>query len=104
MRLPFLLAVTAASALALSSTAFAGPGEDLATAQKCGKCHTASTTKKAPSWASVAEKNKGKADAPARLYTYLATGGKMSDGDDHKKVEASEADLKALVTLVLNSK
>lgn len=103
MRLSFPLAA-AAIALALSGNAFAGPGEDLAAAQKCSKCHTASTTKKGPSWASIADKYKGKGDAPAKLYTYLATGGKMTDGDEHKKVEGSEADIKALVTVVLNAK
>lgn len=102
MRVSFPLA--AAIALALSGNAFAGPGEDLAAAQKCSKCHTATTTKKGPSWASVAEKYKGKADAPGKLYTYLSTGGKMADGDEHKKVEAAEADIKALVAVVLASK
>jgi cytochrome c551/c552 len=91
-------------ALAMSSNAFAGPGEDLAAAQKCNKCHTASTTKKGPSWASVAEKYKGKAEASGKLYTYLSTGGKMADGDDHKKVVASEADIKDLVAVVLASR
>jgi len=99
-----LTAVAVLFAASLSGTAFAGPGEDLAAAQKCNKCHTATTTKKGPSWASVAEKYKGKAEAPDKLFTFLKTGGKMSDGDEHKKVEASDADLKALVNVVLSSK
>lgn len=103
MRLSFTL-LAASAALALSGTAFAGPGEDLAAAQKCNKCHTATTTKKGPSWASVADKYKGKAEASGKLFTYLKTGGKMADGDDHKKVEASDADIKALVAVVLASK
>ena len=80
------------------------PGEDLAAAQKCSKCHTAKTTKKGPSWASVAEKYKGKADAPGKLFTQLKNGGKVGDEDDHKKVEASDADIKAIVQIVLSSK
>ena len=80
------------------------PREDLAAAQKCNKCHTATTTKKGPSWGSVAEKYKGKADAPDKLFTYLKSGGKQSDGDDHKKVEAPDGDIKALVGVVLSSK
>ncbi|MDO9283859.1 MAG: class I cytochrome c [Aquabacterium sp.] len=103
MRVSLSLAA-ATIALALGSNAFAGPGEDLAAAQKCSKCHTATTTKKGPSWASVADKYKGKADASDKLFTYLKTGGKMSDGDDHKKVEAADADIKALVAVVLASK
>lgn len=103
MRLSLTL-LAASAALAFSGTTYAGPGEDLAAAQKCNKCHTATTTKKGPSWASLAGKFKGKADAPEKLFTYLKTGGKMADGDDHKKVEAPDADIKALVTVVLNSK
>ena len=103
MRMSFPLAA-APFALALSGPVFAGPGEDLAAAQKCSKCHTAKTTKKGPSWASVAEKYAGKADASDKLFTYLKTGGKMSDGDEHKKVEAADADIKALVAVVLASK
>lgn len=98
------LVIAAASLALLAAPAFAGPAEDIVAKEKCNKCHTATTTKKGPSWASVAEKHKGKADAPDKLFTYLKTGGKMSDGDDHKKVEASDADLKAIVALVLASK
>jgi cytochrome c len=96
--------IVASAALIAGGHAFAGTGEDLAAAQKCNKCHTATTTKKAPSWGSVAEKYKGKAEAPDKLFTYLKTGGKQSDGDDHKKVEAGDADIKALVGVVLSSK
>jgi cytochrome c len=99
-----LTLVATSAALILGGNAFAGAGEDLAAAQKCNKCHTASTTKKGPSWASVAEKYKGKAEASDKLFTYLKTGGKQSDGEDHKKVEASDADIKALVNVVLTSK
>jgi len=101
-RLPILVAAVAA--LAVSGTAFAGPGEDLIAKEKCSKCHTASTTKKGPSWASLAEKYKGKADAPDKLLNFIKTGGKTADGDDHKKVEASDADLKAIIQIVLTSK
>ena len=95
------LAIAAAvAALALSGTAFAAPAEDLIKAGKCANCHTATTTKKGPSWASVAEKYKGKADAEAKLVNMLKTGG----ADDHNKVAASDADLKAIVAIVLSSK
>ena len=93
-----------AAALVLAGPAFAGPAEDIIAKEKCSKCHTASTTKKGPSWASLAEKYKGKADAPDKLLNFIKTGGKTADGDDHKKVEASDADLKAIVNIVLTSK
>ena len=98
MRFPTLLAAIAV--LAMNGTASAGVGEDLITSGKCSKCHTAATTKKGPSFASLAEKYKGDAAAPAKLAEMLKTGGK----DDHEKVTASDADLKAVVAVVLSSK
>ncbi len=85
---------------ALSGLAFAGPAEDIITKEKCGSCHTASTTKKGPSWASVATKYKGDASAEGKIVTLLKTGG----AEDHKKVAASDADLKAVAAIVLSSK
>jgi cytochrome c len=99
MKSTFAIAA-AVAALALSGSAFAGPGEDLIAANKCNKCHTAATTKKGPSFASVAAKYKTDATAPAKLAEMLKTGGK----DDHDKVAASDADLKAVIAVVLSSK
>ena len=99
-----LIAVATVGAAALSSPAFAGPIEDLIAKEKCTRCHTATTTKKGPSWASVATKYKGKPDAAAKLFTQLKNGGKVGDEEDHKKVDASDADIKAIVEVVLSSK
>ena len=99
MKLPFAIAAAFATA-ALAGPALAGPAEDIIAKEKCSKCHTATTTKKGPSWASVAEKYKGKPDPTAALVDMLKTGGK----DDHNKVAASDADLKAIVQIVLTSK
>ena len=89
-----------ATALAFSSLAFAGPAEDIIAKEKCGNCHTATTTKKAPSWASVAQKLKGDPAAESKIVEFLKTGGT----EDHKKVAASDADLKAVAAVVLSSK
>ena len=86
--------------LALSGLAFAAPADDIIAKEKCGSCHTASTTKKGPSWASVAQKYKGDAAAEAKIVEFLKTGG----AEDHKKVAASDADLKAVAGKVLSSK
>jgi cytochrome c551/c552 len=99
MRLSLAVA-TAAATVALSGTALAGTADDLIAANKCSKCHTATTTKKGPSWASLAEKYKGDAAASAKFVDMLKTGGP----DDHNKVEASDADLKAIAAIVLSSK
>jgi cytochrome c551/c552 len=96
MKTTFALAT---AILSLSGAALAGPGEDLIEANKCNKCHTATTTKKAPSFASVAEKYKGDASKPAKLVEMLKTG-----TDDHKPIKASDGDLKAMVGAVLATK
>jgi cytochrome c551/c552 len=107
MKLPHTLLI-ACAATALASSAWAGPAEDIITAEKCSKCHTATTTKKGPSWASVAEKYKGKPEMPEKLLQMLKTGvplsGKTGEDDQHKKVTASDADLKAVVGVVLSTK
>ena len=94
-----LALAAAVAALAFSGTASAGAGEDLIAKEKCSKCHTAATTKKGPSFASVAAKYKSDAAAPAKRAEMLKTGGM-----DHDKVAASDADLKAAVAAVLASK
>jgi cytochrome c len=99
MKFPFALAAAVAT-VALTGNAMAGAAEDIIAKEKCSKCHTATTTKKGPSWASVAEKYKGKPDAEAKIVEMLKTGGK----DDHNKVAASDADLKAIAQIVLSSK
>ena len=94
------LAVAAAACLAFAGNAFADAADDIIAKEKCGSCHTATTTKKGPSWASVAQKYKGDAAAEGKIVTLLKTGG----ADDHKKVAASDADLKAIAQKVLASK
>jgi cytochrome c551/c552 len=91
--------LAAVAVLATNGSAFAGTGEDLIASNKCSKCHTATTTKKAPSFASVAAKYKGDAAAQAKIADMLKTG-----GNDHDKVAASDADLKAIAATVLSSK
>ena len=101
----FTLALAAAFAAAsLAGPAFAGAAEDIIAKEKCNKCHTEKTTKKGPSFAAVAKKYAGDAAAPAKLLKGLKEGGKMGDEEDHKKVAASEADLKAAVAVILSAK
>ena len=95
-----LATACAVAAFAFSGAAFAGAAEDIIAKEKCSKCHTEKTTKKGPSWASVAEKYKGDAGAEAKIVVMLKTGGK----DDHNVVKASDADLKAIAAIVLSTK
>ena len=103
MKLPIALMATMVIAAA-STGALAATGEEIITAQKCTKCHTATTTKKGPSYASVAAKYNGKPDAAAKLFKALKAGGKMGDEDEHKKVEGTDDDIKAVVAFVLTAK
>lgn len=100
-----LAALATVAVLAFSSgAAIAGSAEDIIEKEKCSKCHTEKTTKKGPSWASVAQKYKGNAEAPNKIFLQLKNGGKVGDEDDHKKVTASDADIKAITAIVLSSK
>ncbi len=99
MKLPLIIAAAFAT-MSLAGPAVAGPADDIIAKEKCSKCHTATTTKKGPSWASVAEKYKGKPDPTPKLMDMLKTGGK----DDHNTVKASDDDLKAVIAIVLATK
>lgn len=93
-----LIPVAAAAAvLALSSSAYAGSPEEYITTHKCTKCHTEKTTKKAPSYASLAQKYKGDAGAKAKMLDTLKTGGK----EDHDKAPGSDAELQAVIAYIL---
>ena len=92
--------VFAAAALTMAGVAVAGSVEELIAKNKCGRCHAAKTTAKGPSFASIAEKYKGHADASAKLVQTLKTGGSES----HDKLAASDAELKAVADFVLSSK
>lgn len=92
--------VVAAAVMALGASAYAGPAESYIAANKCGKCHTEKTTKKAPSYASLAEKYKGDAGAKAKLLNTLKTGGSV----DHDKAPGSDAELQAVISFILTSK
>lgn len=89
--------------LAATSALFALPAaaQDAEAAQKfmkaenCTKCHSVDKTKKGPSYQKVAGKYKGKADAEAKLETFLTTGPKvkLDDGseEEHKVVKDKTA-------------
>ncbi len=92
--------LSAAVLLAFVGAAQAGPAEDYIAANKCNKCHTEKTTKKGPSYASLAEKYKGDAGAAAKMLNTLKTGGK----EDHDKAPGSDAELQAVIKFILASK
>ena len=90
----FLIAAIAAVGLASGQAAIAQ--EALAKSSGCLTCHAADTKKMGPSFKSIAEKYKGKADAQATLVA------KLKNGTGHPAQKASEDDLKSLVKWVLS--
>ena len=89
------LLAAAAAMFAFSMTASAAADADAATkAMKdngCTKCHSVDKAKKGPAFKKVAADMKGKADAEAKLTTFLTTGPmiKMDDGtqEEHKALK-----------------
>jgi len=108
MKVPYLLAA-AAAVVAFSLPAAAAPDADAANKMAkdngCTKCHSVDKTKKGPSFQKTAAKYKGKADAEAKLTTFLTTGPKvkMDDGseEEHKAVKAGDPGLKNLIQFIL---
>ena len=96
MKLTLAVAALFATA-AFATSAGAATPDELMTKGKCTKCHTATTTKKGPSFADVAAKYKGKPDAVPHLVEMLKTGGK----DDHETIKASDDEIKAVVNTIL---
>jgi cytochrome c len=70
----------------------------------CTKCHSIDKTKKGPAFKKVAADMKGKADAEAKLTTFLTTGPtvKMDDGtqEEHKALK-DPVTVKNLVQFIL---
>lgn len=102
------------SLLAGAALLFAAPSsafdEDAAKklfkANDCTKCHAPAKTKKGPSLKKIAEDNKGKADAEAKLTKHMTTSPKvkLEDGteEEHKIIDTKDkAELKNLVDWIL---
>jgi cytochrome c len=84
----------AVAALALAAGA-AQASPELAKSSGCMGCHDVSAKKMGPSFKSISEKYKGKADAEAMLTA------KLSDDKKHPATKASADDKKTLVKWVL---
>jgi cytochrome c len=84
----------------------ASAAEALAKKSGCMTCHSVAQKKAAPSYKSVAEKYKGKADAEATLYKHLTTNPKvMVDGKEevHDSLKTkNEAEVRNVVKWVLS--
>jgi cytochrome c len=109
MKIALLLAA-AGTALAFSLSAQAAVDVEAATKalkdNGCTKCHSVDKTKKGPSFQKTAAKYKGKADAEAKLNTFLTSSPKVKVDDveeEHKAVPAKEAaQLKNMIQFILS--
>ncbi|MGB8435167.1 MAG: c-type cytochrome [Burkholderiales bacterium] len=83
----------------------AAAAEALARKSGCLKCHSTTRDKEGPSYKSVAEKYKGKADAQQKLVQFLSTESKVKvDGKEeiHKALDTkNEADVRNVVGWIL---
>jgi len=85
----------------------ADAAQALARRSNCFKCHAIDKPKEAVAWKEVAAKNKGKADAQARLIKHITTGPKvkLEDGSEetHPIVKTKDAgEIKNLVDWILS--
>ena len=87
--------VTAAAVASVALAGVAQASEEMAQKDGCLACHAIDKKKMGPAYKEVAAKYKGKADAEATLVT------KISTGNGHPKVKASDDDVKALVKWIL---
>jgi cytochrome c len=83
-------------AVGIAAAGTANAQEALAKSSGCLNCHDVATKKMGPAFKDVAAKNKGKADAEARIIA------KLSAGKDHPEVKAKGDDLKGIVKWVLS--
>ena len=87
--------IAAVATIALASAQAASAQEALAKSDGCLNCHAVDTKKMGPSFKSVAEKYKGKADAEATLVA------KIKEGKGHPATKASDDDAKSLIKWIL---
>lgn len=91
-----MLVVIAAASMSMVAVAPVHAQEALAKSAGCLNCHAVDAKKVGPSFKEIAAKNKGNADAEAKLVTELTT------AKGHPKVNASADDVKSLVKWVLS--
>jgi cytochrome c len=92
-----MLIVLAATGGLLAASMPASADEALFKSKGCAKCHDASKKKKGPALSALAEKYKGDKAAVAKLAAKVK-------GKDHPEVDATDAELKALVGYAIGAK
>ena len=91
-----LIVIAAIAAAGMAVAGAANAQEALAKSSGCLICHDVSAKKVGPAFKDIAAKNKGKADAQAKLVA------KVSGAKDHPKVNVPEGDVKSVVKWALS--
>lgn len=91
-----MIALVAAGSLAVAGAAAAATGAELVGSKGCGTCHAPDTKKMGPSYKDIAAKNK-----PADVDKIA---GNLKEGKGHPKVNASDAEIKQMVTFMITGK
>ncbi len=111
MRLPvFWTAVLLSFGALLPASGALADARDLANRKGCGICHADTMRMLGPSWAEIAERYAGKADAAETLFKSTREGSKGSAGDQwggapKMGVDAatiSDEDLRAVIAWILS--
>ena len=92
------LPVLAALAFSATNPARAADGEAIVKKARCVACHAVDQKRVGPAYKDVAAKYKGDAAAEGKLAAAL------KEGKGHPKVNATDAELKTLLTSVLATK
>jgi phosphonate transport system substrate-binding protein len=99
------VAALAFSGTLLAADLDAGTAKEFARKNNCLRCHAEGRKKEGPSYESVADKYRGKADAVAKLISHVTSGKrvKLSDGheENHKTAKGSDAEIRNLVAWIL---
>lgn len=83
-----LAGIAATAAFFISGPTLAADAEaaeKLARREGCLRCHGIDRGKDGPAYKTIAEKNRGKADAEARLTKHLSSGHKVKFEDGHEE-------------------
>jgi cytochrome c len=93
-----VLMMLAAAGILAAGAVYAQPGADVAKAKGCLNCHDVEKKKVGSAFKDIAAKYKGDKGAAGKLAQAL------KEGKTHPKVQASDAELKAVIEYVLSVK
>jgi len=98
MKMSVIVTAAVAGLVLVGPASAADSGADLAKSKKCMTCHDMEKKKVGPAFKAIAEKHKADKGAADKIVMAL------KEGKGHKKVAATDAELKTLVEYILSAK